>query len=156
MSLATARWVTSVTAVALLLVGDHVAGASEERGSVRPDEATDEVSLLRSPPATMLGSAQAPRVQRDGADDFVTPGRRSALSLLRFYRQWVSPIYGARCPMHPSCSAYAVDAIRSSGLFPGAALAADRLLRCGHDRFLYPVVLVDGCHVRLFDPPPVR
>lgn len=36
----------------------------------------------------------------------------------------------ARCRYHPSCSAYAVEAIRSYGVLRGAVLAAWRLLRC--------------------------
>jgi uncharacterized protein len=34
------------------------------------------------------------------------------------------------CKYHPSCSQYAVDALRKHGLVKGSALAAWRLLRC--------------------------
>jgi putative membrane protein insertion efficiency factor len=34
------------------------------------------------------------------------------------------------CKYHPSCSQYAIDALREHGLFKGAALAGWRLLRC--------------------------
>ena len=36
----------------------------------------------------------------------------------------------ASCKYHPSCSQYAVDAVRANGLFRGSALAGWRLLRC--------------------------
>jgi uncharacterized protein len=35
-----------------------------------------------------------------------------------------------RCKYHPSCSQYALDALRKHGLLKGSALAAWRLLRC--------------------------
>jgi putative membrane protein insertion efficiency factor len=35
-----------------------------------------------------------------------------------------------RCKYHPSCSQYALDALRKHGLVKGSALAAWRLLRC--------------------------
>ena len=34
------------------------------------------------------------------------------------------------CKYHPSCSQYALDALRGHGLVKGAALACWRLLRC--------------------------
>ena len=34
------------------------------------------------------------------------------------------------CKYHPSCSRYAIDAFRESGLFRGMVLATWRLLRC--------------------------
>jgi len=36
----------------------------------------------------------------------------------------------ARCKYHPTCSAYAAEAVRSYGPFRGAVLAGWRLLRC--------------------------
>ena len=35
-----------------------------------------------------------------------------------------------QCKYHPSCSQYAIDALRKDGLFVGGARAAWRLLRC--------------------------
>jgi len=35
-----------------------------------------------------------------------------------------------RCKYHPSCSQYALDALRRYGFFKGSALAVWRLLRC--------------------------
>jgi putative membrane protein insertion efficiency factor len=35
-----------------------------------------------------------------------------------------------QCKYHPSCSQYAIDALRKDGLFVGGAKAAWRLLRC--------------------------
>ncbi len=46
------------------------------------------------------------------------------------YRRFMSPLLPARCKYHPSCSAYAVEAVRSHGVMRGAVLAGWRLLRC--------------------------
>jgi putative membrane protein insertion efficiency factor len=55
-------------------------------------------------------------------------------ALLRYpiliYRWCVSPMLGPRCRFHPSCSAYALEAIERHGSFRGTVLAVRRLLRC--------------------------
>jgi putative membrane protein insertion efficiency factor len=50
--------------------------------------------------------------------------------ILRGYRLLISPLYGQVCRYHPSCSAYALDAITNFGASRGAWLAARRLARC--------------------------
>lgn len=49
---------------------------------------------------------------------------------VRLYQRLISPLMPARCKYHPTCSAYAVEAVRSYGPLRGAVLAAWRLLRC--------------------------
>ena len=56
--------------------------------------------------------------------------RRMALLPIRAYQRLVSPALPRRCKYHPTCSAYAVQAIQSYGILRGAVLAAWRLLRC--------------------------
>ena len=46
------------------------------------------------------------------------------------YRALVSPLLGQRCKYHPSCSQYALDALRELGVLRGTVLACWRLLRC--------------------------
>ncbi|HET9242101.1 MAG TPA: membrane protein insertion efficiency factor YidD [Gaiella sp.] len=46
------------------------------------------------------------------------------------YRLLVSPLLGARCKYHPTCSRYALDALREYGTLRGLVLAGWRLLRC--------------------------
>lgn len=46
------------------------------------------------------------------------------------YRWTVSPVLGRRCKYHPSCSQYALDALREYGFVKGSILAGWRLLRC--------------------------
>jgi putative membrane protein insertion efficiency factor len=52
------------------------------------------------------------------------------LAPLRLYRRFVSPALPARCKYHPSCSAYAVEAVRELGPLRGAIVAGWRLARC--------------------------
>jgi uncharacterized protein len=65
--------------------------------------------------------------------------RSIAVAPVRLYQRVVSPALPRRCKYHPSCSAYAVHAIRRYGILRGLVLAGWRLLRCnpwsdgGHD-----------------------
>ena len=49
---------------------------------------------------------------------------------IRLYQRLVSPALPRSCKYHPSCSEYAVQAIRTHGILRGMVLAAWRLLRC--------------------------
>ena len=49
---------------------------------------------------------------------------------IRLYQRLISPLMPARCKYHPTCSAYATEAIRTYGPLRGTVLAAWRLLRC--------------------------
>lgn len=56
---------------------------------------------------------------------------RALLGLLHVYRRWISPAFPPTCRFYPTCSAYAVTAIRTHGALYGTWLTARRLLRCG-------------------------
>jgi putative membrane protein insertion efficiency factor len=60
----------------------------------------------------------------------VTALRTVAVAPIRIYQRLISPALPRRCKYHPTCSAYAVQAIRSYGILRGLVLAAWRLLRC--------------------------
>jgi uncharacterized protein len=77
-----------------------------------------------------------------------------AVLLVRGYRLVVSPFVpqtvGGRCKYHPSCSQYAIDALREFGLVRGLVLAVWRLVRCNpwshggvdyaHDQHVFPLI----------------
>ena len=52
------------------------------------------------------------------------------LAPIRLYQHMISPALPRRCKYEPTCSAYAVQAIRELGLLRGSILAAWRLARC--------------------------
>jgi uncharacterized protein len=52
------------------------------------------------------------------------------LAPLRVYQRVISPALPRRCKYHPTCSAYAVQAIQGFGILRGSVLAGWRLLRC--------------------------
>lgn len=56
--------------------------------------------------------------------------RALVLAPIRFYQRFISPAIPNRCKYYPSCSHYAVDAIRAHGALRGLVLAGWRLLRC--------------------------
>ncbi len=56
--------------------------------------------------------------------------REAYLGPLHLYRRLISPLLPARCKYHPSCSQYALEAIRELGFARGSLVAAWRLLRC--------------------------
>lgn len=56
--------------------------------------------------------------------------RGAAIGAIRLYQRHISPLFGARCKYHPTCSEYAVLATRRYGVTRGLAMASWRLLRC--------------------------
>lgn len=52
------------------------------------------------------------------------------IGLVRLYRVTLSPWFGTACRFQPTCSAYALDALRQFGAFRGTWLAARRIGRC--------------------------
>jgi putative membrane protein insertion efficiency factor len=55
---------------------------------------------------------------------------RILIGLVRFYQLAVSPWMPPACRFTPSCSCYAIDALRAHGALRGAWLAVRRIGRC--------------------------
>jgi putative membrane protein insertion efficiency factor len=53
-----------------------------------------------------------------------------AIAFVRAYQVLLSPLFAGSCKYHPSCSQYAIDALRRHGVIRGSVLAGWRLLRC--------------------------
>jgi uncharacterized protein len=53
-----------------------------------------------------------------------------ALSLLRLYKRWISPVFPPSCRYVPTCSEYAIEAVDRYGTLRGGAMAARRILSC--------------------------
>jgi putative membrane protein insertion efficiency factor len=67
---------------------------------------------------------------------------------IRFYRAVISPMFPAACRFQPTCSQYAIEAIRIHGPLTGSGLALRRLARC------HPISWLGGSSG--FDPVPPR
>jgi putative membrane protein insertion efficiency factor len=81
------------------------------------------------------------------------PLRELAVALLllplRLYQWLVSPLFPPACRFEPTCSHYAVEALKVHGPWRGLGLAARRLLRC------HPFTSLGGSSG--YDPvPPIR
>jgi len=53
-----------------------------------------------------------------------------AIAPIMLYRSVISPAIPQRCKYEPTCSRYAIEAIRQYGILRGLVLAGWRLLRC--------------------------
>jgi hypothetical protein len=80
------------------------------------------------------------------------PFRAALLALLLvplyFYRWVISPLLPHVCRFTPSCSVYALEALKTHGPWKGLGLAAKRLSRC------HPITMLGGSSG--FDPVPPR
>ena len=56
--------------------------------------------------------------------------KRLLLSLIGVYQRHISPAFPGKCRFRPTCSEYAIEAIRKYGAFRGGYLALRRILRC--------------------------
>ncbi|MEV6068270.1 membrane protein insertion efficiency factor YidD [Nocardia sp. NPDC052001] len=55
---------------------------------------------------------------------------KALIFLIELYRTYVSPTRMPVCRFTPTCSEYAVTALRTRGLFVGLGLAAVRIVKC--------------------------
>jgi len=52
------------------------------------------------------------------------------VGIIRVYQISISPLFGPTCRFEPSCSSYAIGALRKFGVAKGLWLALKRLLKC--------------------------
>lgn len=60
----------------------------------------------------------------------MSPAAYAAVGAVRVYQWTVRPLIGPNCRFYPSCSDYAIEALRVHGALRGSALAGWRILRC--------------------------
>ncbi|HVV66230.1 MAG TPA: membrane protein insertion efficiency factor YidD [Rhizomicrobium sp.] len=75
-------------------------------------------------------------------------GEALVIAPIRFYRAFISPMFMPVCRFQPTCSEYALDAVRIHGPLRGLALTGRRLLRC------HPISWLGGSSG--FDPVPPK
>ena len=71
----------------------------------------------------LMRTSFAPRRARGFVEDLLA-------GAIRFYQQFISGFLPASCRYHPSCSEYALVAVRTHGPVRGVWLGARRLARC--------------------------
>jgi putative membrane protein insertion efficiency factor len=71
----------------------------------------------------------------------VTVAAEILAGAVRAYQLTLRPVIGANCRFEPSCSHYAIEALRTHGALRGTALTGRRILRCNpwHEGGLDPV-----------------
>ncbi|MDJ1110164.1 membrane protein insertion efficiency factor YidD [Macrococcoides caseolyticum] len=52
------------------------------------------------------------------------------LSLIKFYRKFISPMTPPACRFHPTCSQYGLEAVETHGAMKGGYLTVKRILKC--------------------------
>jgi hypothetical protein len=104
-------------------------------------------ALLRGPrkvsraPVTVAG----PSAEKEGALEEI------AAAPVLFYQRFLGPYWGHRCPSYPSCSNYALLAIRKHGALVGLVMAFDRLQHESNEA-RYSVLLQSGGEIKVYDP----
>jgi len=71
---------------------------------------------------------------------------------IRFFQRYLSGADGHRCPMTPSCSSYALQAVQRHGSIKGWIMASDRLMRCGRDELKQSPSVMTRNGIRCQDP----
>lgn len=56
--------------------------------------------------------------------------KQSLIIVIRGYQKWISPLLGPSCRFNPSCSSYALQAIKMHGAIKGSWLATKRIVKC--------------------------
>lgn len=56
--------------------------------------------------------------------------RQIFIFLIKLYQKVISPLFPPSCRFYPSCSNYAIEALKKYGIFKGSAKAGWRILRC--------------------------
>lgn len=79
------------------------------------------------------------------------------IGMIQVYRRLISPLFPPSCRFHPTCSAYAIEAISTWGSVKGSWLAAKRICRCnpfhpgGYDPVPTVATLSDSAHSETVD-----
>lgn len=84
---------------------------------------------VKGAPGTNLGVTQSacPKRLLRGMD---RAGAGVAVGLIIVYQSVIRPHLAGNCKFHPTCSVYAIEALRRYGLLRGAVMAIRRLLHC--------------------------
>src|SRR5919201_1741684 len=99
-------------------------GADPRRPRLRADRATRPGRGRRGAGVRLARRAGRLSAREGGLVRYV------GIALVWLYRLTFGALFPTTCKYHPSCSQYAIDALRRYGLIRGSVLAGWRLLRC--------------------------
>ena len=95
------------------------------------DKSSPTFSVAKASPDHPEQTAKSPSVQADQADSQQLSLAVRLLSYpVKFYRACISPLLPPSCRFTPTCSQYALEALRVHGALKGTWLTIWRLLRC--------------------------
>ena len=60
------------------------------------------------------------------------------IGFIKFYKFFVSPIFGQNCRFLPSCSEYFIESLETYGTFKGSYLGLKRIAKC------HPIKILGG------------
>jgi hypothetical protein len=133
------------------------------RQEIRLPTAILGMFLICAPFWTANAAAESPLLRgprkavRTNAAMSATPGegqgllQRIAAAPVLFYQRLLSPHWGRRCAYHPSCSNYALQAIRRHGVLMGSMMTFDRLQHEADETRYAPLIRIDG-QIKFYDP----
>ena len=78
-------------------------------------------------------------------------GQRAVQGAIRFFQGYISPVDGDRCPCYPTCSQYAIEAVKKHGALIGLVMTFDRLIHETDEIRQVPLMKIHGSY-RYFDP----
>tara|TARA_Y100000816_G_C26054868_1_gene553439 strand:+ start:529 stop:786 length:258 start_codon:yes stop_codon:yes gene_type:complete len=61
-----------------------------------------------------------------------------AVNLIKFYKFFISPIFGQNCRYLPSCSEYFIESLETHGLVKGCLFGFKRISKC------HPIKILGG------------
>jgi uncharacterized protein len=87
------------------------------------------------------------------SDPAIQQASKTAITApINFFQKYLSGADGHRCPMTPSCSNYALQAVQRHGAILGWIMASDRLMRCGRDELKQSPSVITRYGIRCRDP----
>ena len=60
------------------------------------------------------------------------------INLIKFYRYFISPLFGHNCRFLPTCSEYFIESLKTHGTLRGVYLGFRRILKC------HPIKILGG------------
>jgi putative membrane protein insertion efficiency factor len=73
------------------------------------------------------------------------------IDAVKGYQKYISSMKAGECPMHPSCSAYSIEAIKKHGAIIGFIMTVDRLIHESNEMDHAPIILKGGNIVKFSD-----